>query len=147
MKFKKYFFPIFNKILIACLAFLGFSCDDINGGGNVVEYGMPSATYKVHGLITDKSTSSKISNIRVIMNYDTAYSDVNGNYEVSINDFPGDNSYTLYFQDIDSMENGKYLPKDTTIDFTDAQYTGGDGHWYKGTASKEINIKLDPDQN
>ena len=73
---------------------------------------------------------------------DTVISDYDGNYEVKVldssyyfNDFP------LKFEDIDGEAHGSFQTKDTIIKFKDPIYENGNG-WYRGEASKEVNIKL-----
>jgi len=147
----KNYLSILNKLILMLLAFLGFSCDPNEPG---VEYGMPCADFKVNGNIVDEISLEKISNIQVVLQNalsstihgDTAYSDENGNYEVSLNDFPGSNAFIVNFKDVDGTRNGSYLATDTIIDFSDIEFTDGDGSWYSGEKSKELNIKLSPDE-
>ena len=143
MRMKNYFIPTINKIILAFLALLGFSCSlDPNPR---CEYGMPSADFKALGSIIDESTLDKLSNIQVAMQGDTIYSDENGNYEIRTDNFSESQTFLISFTDVDGSLNGVYLPKDTLVDFSDVDFTNGDGSWYSGEKVKEINIKLTSD--
>ena len=143
---------IWNIIIAGILSILGFasSCKD----EPLVEYGSPHAKFIVNGTVTDKTTQTPIQNIRVIMTnnseysylHDTAYTDSNGNYEVIDNDgFPTNQTYKLYFQDIDDETNGNYLDVDSVAEFIDPKFTGKSG-WYSGETSKKLNIKMSPEE-
>jgi len=109
-----------------------------------VEYGTPHATFKVHGVVSSE-TNVKIPKIRIVMREDTTFTDANGNYEVEINDFPGDQNFAMEFKDVDGSENGAYQPKDTTASFINPQYIDGDS-WYAGETSIEVNVNLKAEQ-
>lgn len=109
--------------------------------GTPVEYGTPSAKYKVYGTVTSED-SVKIPNIRVVMQTDTGYTDINGAYGVETVTFPIAQDFLIEFDDIDGASNGKYLSQDTLVSFDDPQFVNGDGEWYEGETSKEVNIKL-----
>ncbi len=143
MKLRNSITPTINKLILALLALLGFSCipDDPK-----LEYGMPSADYKAYGSIIDESTLEKLSNIQVAMQGDTVYSDENGNYEIKAVNLSQSQMVTIDFEDINGSLNGVYLPKDTLVDFSDVDFTNGDGGWYSGEKTKEINIELSPDE-
>lgn len=134
----------YNTILGAIMVLLGFTnCSKIIDPKD--EYGTPSATYKVLGQVTDKSSNRALPNIRVVMMYDSTLTDSEGNYEVVGGGFPGDQTFLVQFKDIDGVENGGTMQQvDTLLVFVDPEYTGGDGSWYQGEASIEFNIKLDP---
>lgn len=143
MKIRNYIIPTINKLILALLALLGFSCipDDPK-----LEYGMPSADFKAYGSIIDESTLNKLSNVEVAMQGDTVYSDENGIYEIRTVNFPQSQIFTISFRDVDGSLNEAYLPKDTVVDFSDIDFTNGDGAWYSGEKTKEINIKLTSDE-
>ncbi len=135
-----------NIFIGVLLTFLGFSCDK-NGldeyGSPVVEYGSPYATFIVDGTVTSASSSKAISNVQVIMGTDTSYTNESGEYEVSQTDYPVDQAFVLEINDIDGSSNGEYAAQDSTIEFTDSEFTGGDDDWYSGETTKTINIKLE----
>lgn len=142
-----------NKLLLILLAVLGFSCD--SDEITRVEYGMPNADFKVNGNIVDEITLANLSNIQIVLkdalsssyDIDTAYSDADGNYEVSINSYPTNTAFLVEFRDPDGEENGKYLPVDTILDLSDVEFVNGDSPWYSGEKTKELDIKLSPDEN
>lgn len=139
-KIKNYLLYKENKILLIILGFLGFTSSCIP----VAEYGVPSADYILNGNIKSSTTNTAIDHIQVIMNYDTSYTDASGNFSVTSNDFPDDITYDVYFNDIDSTENGSYTNKQISVQFYSADLTDGDGSWYEGSTSKNIDVKLDP---
>ncbi|MBN1118826.1 MAG: radical SAM-associated putative lipoprotein [Bacteroidales bacterium] len=145
-KLKIRYFKNFNAIIGFLLSLLGFAsvCNSCatDYGVEPDEYGVPYATFKVAGTVESKESSEHLENIRVIFAYqDTAYTDENGNYEVSsiiesLEEAP------ISFEDVDGAQNGSYRPFDTIVDFGDNEFTGGDG-WDKGTAKEDLDVKLD----
>lgn len=134
-----------NAVIRLLLSVLGFgavyslnSCED-NGAA---EYGTPTATFKVMGTVKSEQTSNPVSNIRVVMGYDTTFTDESGNYQVSNVDFPDDQTFLLEFKDIDGETNGAYQPLDTMVEFTDPEFSGGSGAWDSGETEKEVNVNL-----
>lgn len=147
-KIKIGFLRKYNGLIGLLLALLGFSTACERGadeyGTPPVEYGVPHATFIVKGNVKAENTSSTISNIRVVTNQDTVYTDESGNYQVENTDFPSDQTFTLEFKDVDGEINGEYQPIDTTIEFKDPQFTGGSGSWYEGKTEKELNVNMKP---
>ena len=134
---------ISNKVLSALISLLGIGTFfSINNCESSVEYGTPHASYKVNGKVLSQ-TEQPVPNVRVTMDYDTAYTDIDGKYEVNTNASPGTDTFNIQFEDIDGEQNGLYFDVDTSVAFEDPEFEGGDGNWYKGETSKEINIKLD----
>ena len=140
-----------NAFIAWLLAILGFasSCDKLNPQPD--EYGTPSAKFIINGKIESASSNTPIKNILVIMQRDsslflkdTAFSDNEGNYQVDYRLFPTDTKFDIQFQDTDGVENGSYVNLDTVVEFKDPKFTNGDGHWYSGEVTKELNIKLNP---
>ncbi len=137
----------YNKVISILLSVLGFGsvltftgCDEEEV--SPVEYGTPFATFIVKGKVNSEQTSSPVSNIRVIMGYDSTLTDESGNYELSNTDFPTDQTFELSFKDIDGETNGSLQSLDTTITFTNPEFTDGDDSWYSGETEKEIDIEL-----
>ena len=50
----------------------------------------------------------------------------------------------VIFTDIDSTENGLYKNDTIPVVFHHSDLTGGDGHWYEGSASQTLDITLQP---
>jgi putative lipoprotein (rSAM/lipoprotein system) len=137
-----------NALISGCLTLLGFSCDLVNPR---VEYGTPNAKFIVNGTVTSVETEEPVENIRVIMKNDsimksdTAYTDNEGKYEVvDEGAFPTNQTYTIQFQDFDLESNGAFNDKDTLVEFKDPEFSHGNGHWYEGETTKELEIKLTP---
>jgi putative lipoprotein (rSAM/lipoprotein system) len=135
------FLKSFSALITGLMAILGFAatCEPR------VEYGTPSAEFVVNGKVTAAGTQVPIENIRVTMQGDTAFTDEQGNYQVSDKwGFPTDQAYDIRFRDIDNEANGEYQDLDTVAEFTDPEFTGGDGNWYEGETLLELNVKLTP---
>ncbi len=135
---------ITNKVLSVLISSIGigtlFSANSCN---TAVEYGVPSAKYKVNGKILSES-GQPISNIQVTIDYDSANTNSEGYYEVSGTRMPLDTAtFNLKFSDIDGEKNGLYKDKDTSVTFINPEFKGGDGDWYVGETTKELNINLD----
>ena len=135
----------YNYILAFLLSVLGVGAACSLGGCEygtpAEEYGVPMATFKIHGTVTSEE-NDKIPNIRVVLRTDTTYTDQNGAYAVQTNTFPDDEYFLVELDDIDGTANGAYQPLDTTVVFVDPQFVNGDGSWYAGETSKEVNIIL-----
>jgi putative lipoprotein (rSAM/lipoprotein system) len=134
-----------NRVLSFLLFVLGFSaaCSEVACEyGAPVEYGAPHATFIVKGHVKSSQSEDPIPAIRIIMGYDTSYTDQNGNYQAENNAFPTDQSFLLEFSDVDGPQNGLYENLDTTVEFTDPQFTDGNGEWDSGKTEKELEIRL-----
>lgn len=140
-KMKTSIFKRFNGIISFLLSVFGFgaACSSCSVR---IEYGTPYATFKVNGNVKSEVTNKNIPNIRVVMRYDTTYTDASGNFQLSNTDFPMDQTFKLEFKDIDGETNGEYQPLDTIVEFIDPQFSGGKGSWDRGEIEKEVNIKL-----
>lgn len=140
----------YNAFIAAVMALLGFStaCDRFPR----MEYGTPHASFKVKGKVTSAESNNPVSNLKISiqtdslsMQLDSAYSDSNGNYEVTDEfGFPISHSYLIHFRDVDGTANGEFQNLDTVVEFKDPVYTGGDKHWDNGETTKEFNVVLKP---
>ncbi len=140
----KKFLKNYNKILAYTLAILGIGSATTFSGcmyGSPAEYGTPIATYKIIGSVTDKA-HTKVKGIRVALRGDTTFTDANGKYNVQTEDFPGDQTFQISFEDIDGDANGDLQSVDTTVAFVVPEFENGDGSWNRGETSTEFNIKL-----
>ncbi len=135
----------YNILIGGLLTLLGFSaCDTINPDPKD-EYGCPSADFIVNGKIESENDNVVIENIQVGMYGDTVYSDKNGEYQVESKNYSTNGEkFNISFKDVDGTTNGDYKNLDTIVDFTDIEFTDGDGIWYMGKKTKELNIKLAP---
>jgi putative lipoprotein (rSAM/lipoprotein system) len=144
----------FNTLISFLLAILGFgaacglgSCEYDDGLFNrgidgPVAYGTPHATFKVIGSVKSDGTSDNLPYIRVVMGYDTAFTDESGNYQVENIEFPKDQTFLVEFKDIDGEINGEYQPQDTIVEFVSPKFSGGSGNWDSGETEKEVNVNL-----
>ncbi len=135
-----------NTVIAKILTILGFGAV-ITGcepkyGTLVAEYGVPSAKFIVNGKV---SSQHPIENIRVVMHgwdNDTAFTDEYGNYEVAIDDNASNDNFLVQFHDTEN----RYKDLDTTVEFKDPKFTGGDG-WYEGETCKTVNVELTPKEH
>lgn len=158
-KVKCHLFKSYNWLIAGILALLGFgtSCSG-TVGGMPVEYGSPSANYKINGNITSAVTDQPINNIKVVMKIqsyetdtsyfyypvDSTFSDENGAYSLATTDYPDNpKTFRFIFSDIDSTENGSFQDLDTIVSFDEITYSGASG-WYQGEATLNSDIKLKP---
>lgn len=135
-----------NTVISLLLSILGFgavcSLGSCEYGTPAVEYGTPHATFKVKGSVKSEATSNALPSIRVVMGYDTAFTDGTGNFQVENTEFPDDQAFLLEVKDIDGEKNGEYQPLDTIVEFIDPDFSGGSDAWDNGETEKEISIKL-----
>ena len=110
------------------------------------EYGTPEATYHVKGRVTAPD-GTPVPGIEVSQNwgaesrhpFDTT--DAQGNFKTTVRSFPGE-PIQLTFTDIDSTENGSYLDTTVHVATRDVPLSGGDGHWYRGEGTVNVNVTL-----
>lgn len=133
-----------NQLIAMLLAILGFgtACEKITNGAD--EYGCPSADFILNGNIKDRVAGTPITNIRVIMQRDTAFTDVNGKFVVKVSEFPREQTFDMKITDVDGTANGEYIDKDTTITFPATNFKNGSGSWYKGEEQQSVTISLEP---
>jgi|WetSurMetagenome_2_1015567.scaffolds.fasta_scaffold714092_1 putative lipoprotein (rSAM/lipoprotein system) len=138
----------FNRILGFLLLMLGFTvaCNEVacEYGTPVAEYGAPFATFIVQGKVVNTFTEQAIPSIRVVMMFDTSFTDQNGNYQAECRTYPNTDSFPIEFADVDGTQNGLCETLDTLAIFTDPQFTGGDGDWDIGETEKELQIRMRP---
>lgn len=148
LKIKSLFVKNENKILFSILGILGFSsaCKNILP---VAEYGVPVAEYILQGKITSAENTNPVKGIQVIManeyRYnDTAYTDSDGNYCTSSVDYPENLTFQIFVNDVDSTLNGSYQNQTLSVTFSSDDLSGGDGNWDSGSATKILNIVINP---
>ena len=133
-----------NKLIAFLLSVIGIGGACSFGGcayGTPVEYGTPTATFKVSGKVNSEEEAN-IKGIRVIMFDDTAYTSEEGKFQVQTVNFPADVDLDIEFDDTDGELNGAFQSLYTIVSFVDPEFKNGDGHWYAGETSKEFNVKL-----
>ncbi|HET6557713.1 MAG TPA: radical SAM-associated putative lipoprotein [Prolixibacteraceae bacterium] len=150
---KRKFFQSVNSMIVFLISLLGFtvSCEV------EAEYGTPHADFIIHGKITSVADSKPIPEIIVEMRYvdeEASYQSglmatgfshhTTGSYDVSSRTNPDDQTFRLRFIDTDGPKNGEYETLDTTVVFQDPKFVKGDGSWYRGYVTKELDIKLKP---
>lgn len=112
-------------------------------------YGMPSATYKVLGTVSDES-GSPVEGIRVAIEskyssysqYDTLYTDSSGKYLFNRGErglWP--DKVVVVFEDIDGEENGgEFESAEATPELKKVKE--GDGSWYMGMFEAQADVTL-----
>ena len=113
-----------NRALSGLLMLFGFvSCD--NGGGDIpVEYGMPSAKYRVKGKVIDADTQEPVPGIEV----------VTGAVHT------GDGKEWLSYPDtLITDKDGAFATERTEVEA--GGFTGG-SHWYRGETSIDKTIEI-----
>ncbi|MDO4185322.1 MAG: radical SAM-associated putative lipoprotein [Bacteroidales bacterium] len=162
---KKKVYKVMNLLLGSVVTMLGFeSCGDDSpfGGGDVVEYGVPHATYRVVGTVTDQN-GKPIEGIKVKMIVDTPYeviehgatqTDIKGKYTTGeweyANEFLSDN-VKVVFNDEDGDANGGKFASDTLLmkDLNKTKYANAPkhDHWSSGSFEFSADIKLKKQDN
>ena len=108
-----------------------------------VEYGMPHASYKIIGSVSDES-GNPIPGIDVLWKlWEESYkanTDSEGKFSMEVETFPSE-SVTLQFTDVDGEANGgEFESQEAQVSLTK---TGkGDGKWDEGEYSGEVNVVL-----
>ncbi len=136
-----------NSILGLIISLLGFtlSCAKKYGSPEPVPmYGAPAAKFRVHGVACSSDSNIAVKDIRAVMNNDTAYTDINGFYSLETFSGPQSQEFVVKFEDIDGNVYRQFFTLDTTVQFVNPDFTGGDGSWYYGSAEKQFNVKLKP---
>jgi hypothetical protein len=150
----KKIYPFYGKLLSICLIFLGFgSC----GLLPQIEYGSPSASYKISGKIVanEDGGGQAIKGLRISLNYSGEsglYPIMNPVYTLPDGQFLLDDrsglalgSLVLLVEDVDGAENGSFASHTQNITFSSSDFTGGDGRWFEGYAVRNVGtIKLKP---
>jgi putative lipoprotein (rSAM/lipoprotein system) len=138
---RKFFTSGSGSLIRLLLILLGFpAACDLQG----TEYGVPSAEFKVKGIVKDLSSGAVVKGIQVAMDYDTVKVSPDGSYTVKARRFPEDQDFTLRFRDVDGEANGEYQDLDTLVKFKNPVFKGGDGHWYEGSTETTLDINLKP---
>lgn len=161
MRFKVY--SLYSKIISSLLLLLGFTpCSSEAGGGSssIAEYGVPSATFRVRGVLVDKSDDSKvISGVKVAIGHpylgiseskrtfyvDSIVTNNAGEFNLSISDFPRSQKFVIKYEDTDAAQNGDYGLIIDTVRFENPSFTGERANWSVGETTKDLDkVKLSP---
>ena len=150
-----------NWALAGLLSPLGFTgCGkDNNGDGEIsVEYGVPSANFKVLGRVTNEQ-GQPLGGMRVVASEvttiwgkgpeqcysgllrDTVYTASDGSFVREYSLFPADSVY-IHMKIEDSAEPSVYDSDSVTVGFAKGDLKGADGSWFLGAAEKVVDVKL-----
>ena len=161
MKLKRIFIKSANWVLAGIIGFFGFAGSLTTGCR--VEYGAPSADYKIKGTVVNEATGKPIKGIRVAYSpvewdvdlfgpppwlqderYDYVITNENGAFTfTSSRGYGFRNSIVpIYAEDIDGEQNGLFQPRKIEVDFNEAAQTGNPGGWYEGEFTVTTTIQL-----
>ena len=144
--------------LLSLLGFTGCGKDDNGGGGISVEYGVPSANFKVLGRVTNEQ-GQPLGGMRVVASEvtavwgkgpkqcysgllrDTVYTASDGTFVGIYSTIPADSVY-IHMKVEDPTARSAYESDSVTVGFAEKNLKGGDTYWYRGAAEKKINVTL-----
>lgn len=130
---------------------VNLGCDRETGGQTWCEYGVPEVEFEVKGHVTNRSGEPIAGIVTRMVDIDygvtdsAVYSsdttDADGRYDMTSR-FYGHLAVDVEFKDIDGPQNGEYADTTVSVSFSDADHIGGDGNWYLGHATRELDITL-----
>ena len=150
-KLKQLFLKKCNAVLIALLGMFGFSgCDNENGGGAELMYGVPQTDFVVKGSVVDKTERQGIEDIQVkILSVFTnptngdehprivavGVTNEDGTFKVQGSEVKLPKNARARFID----ENGVFAEKTKEFDWEDAEQTRPEsGSWNRGEFTKTL---------
>ena len=150
----KKIYTFYGKLLSICLIFLGFgSCGLLPR----IEYGSPSASYKISGkiVVDEDGGGQPIKGLKISLNYsegfdlypimNPVYTLPDGQFLLDSKSGPAFSSLVLLVEDVDGAENGSFASYKQDITFSSSDFIGGDGRWFEGYAVRNVGtIKLKP---
>jgi putative lipoprotein (rSAM/lipoprotein system) len=146
----------YSKVISLFLVLMGLSScgtDSTGGDDYVVEYGTPSARFRVKGTLVDEADDTKtVSGIKVaiglpysngteikrIYYFDSIVTNNTGSFDLDIVSFPTPQKFAIKYEDTDASQNGNYGLTIDTVRFEDPDFTGGSGNWYEGEVTKDL---------
>jgi putative lipoprotein (rSAM/lipoprotein system) len=154
MLFRKASFHFLKLLSLSISAILGIFCTFggcMYGPGPAPMYGMPNADYKISGTVSSAdqnlpirgllvSIADTLDPLRII---DSTKTDSVGKYSLQFSGAPWENTWHLKAKDIDSVANGSFAAKDTTISIPESDLKEPSGNWYKGHGEKDVDLKVD----
>ena len=151
----------YSKVISFFLVLLGFTpCNSETSGenGSIAEYGVPTATFRIRGVLVDKADDSKfISGIKVAIGHpylgiseskrtfyvDSIVTNNKGEFDLSISSFPASQKFVIKYGDTDAVQNGNYGLIIDTVRFENPSFTGERAHWSVGETTKDLDkVKL-----
>ena len=154
---RRTFIKKINGVLAGIIGILGFaSCE--NGQ---MEYGTPHADFTVKGSVVNKANGKPIKGIRVGYSPEvwampmygvapTSYqlkkhvlTDAKGEFKLTESAFDSKNQIIpVYVEDIDGAENGSFQSENLQVDFSNAEHSGKQKHWYGGEYTVTVKVEL-----
>ena len=144
MKRKFRFSAIISKLCVALMAFLGYSCDDKNGGGELLMYGCPMGRWEIKGEVTDEA-NEPVSEATVKVTLPDVNSTQFAFSEVKTDEaglYSADGAETAGEFKVVCIPDDPALEPDSTV--VRLVYSGGNPNnmWDMGSASVTVNFKL-----
>lgn len=149
------------KTTAKLLALLGFStaansCEalsEIGGGGGLVMYGSPSASYVFNAEVVDEE-GNPIEGIKASVkptepthlspsDIPDAQTDKDGKAQLKLLGIWPQNEFTITMEDIDGADNGGEFESETTTVFIENNDYENKGDWFRGTATKRVKVQLE----
>lgn len=140
---KKIALKTYGKIIAFFLGAIAYltGCEIFEPG--IAEYGTPSADFVIKGKVVDQSSKKPIKDIRIIHktgytpSNDTVKTNVNGEFELKFNEFPGVDHW-IYAEDLDGAQNGGlFRPDSLTVNSAQMKrIKKGSGSWNRGVFEK-----------
>ena len=150
-KINRAFLKKCSAALTIGITVLGFSAgckkSDKDDNDNIIapEYGVPRANFVFNGEVLSAETEEAISGIRVALDYDTVYTDVDGKFKFGNYSNPDRKSFPMDISDVDGDKNGKYRDMKANIVLENPTFTGSSGYLDGGKTENNIEIRLNPD--
>ncbi|MBT3302294.1 MAG: hypothetical protein HOD63_00215 [Bacteroidetes bacterium] len=138
---KKSIVKSYSAMLTLILSVMGLlsSCEkDTDPNGLIMPmYGaIQIVKFEAKGKIKSSDKNKAIEGIRVVMQNDTAYTNMFGNYSISFDSYPK-SSYDMEIADVDGKNNGSYYDKTIPVTFESDSIYGSD-------MTAKLDIDLDP---
>jgi putative lipoprotein (rSAM/lipoprotein system) len=142
-RIKKAVFKAANAVISVLLFILGFSVFSCQKDDNY-EYGTLTTVFEflITGTVTDETTNQPIPNIKVRTDQDSTVTDSAGGYITIYYGFSLGDTIQVQFIDVDGQANGEFQQLDKGVDFSDAEFSGGNGKWFLGGTVKKVNVEL-----
>jgi putative lipoprotein (rSAM/lipoprotein system) len=115
----------------------------------------PSAKFILQGTVLSAKDTLPIKDIQVVIlsdtiGIDTVLTDQNGKYKlIDSLGIPAEVTYVIKFRDVDNelISSNERIDSTLTYQFKNPTFLKGDGHWFIGETSSELNVILKSKKN
>lgn len=127
-------------------AVLGIFCTSANEPAPL--YGMPYANYTISGTVRSTDQNLPVKALLISLKdtgslselIDSTRTDSLGRYSLEFTVAPHENVWLLGVRDVDSSDNGSFLPKDTVVSIPQSELKDPSGTWNYGHAEKTVDM-------